>query len=175
MPAELRTSQFPYRLLRDTVSSADTDLAAATKTWATFVSTYHPTSGSSGIAKEIRPRENKLVICFDFKNANTDTAACSIYMYTEGGPAEFVCSVDTITAGAQQSDFTSTTRYFGDTIGTMTQRFLGGSGAVEEVDSAGNDGVAKLHITDAKGYKYILILFTTISSGDNVRAWFRGY
>lgn len=176
MGKELKTSQLSYRPLRGIVSSADTDLTATTGTWATFVSTYHPVSGSSPIAKKISPWENKLIICFDFKNANSDTCAVSIYVYTEGGPAEFVCSIDTITAGAMVSDLdhSATSRYFGDTIGTITQAFIGGSGAVSEVDSAGANRMAKLQF-DVVGYKYILCLFTNISASDNVRAWFRGY
>jgi len=182
MPDELKTTQRPWRLLRDTTSTADADLAATTKTGATFISTYHPVSGSSGIAVKIAPTENKLLICFDFKNANTDTAVATIYLYSEAagtgvtkvGPAEFACVTGTITAGAQQSDFTSTTRYFGDTIATITQRFVGGSSAISVVDGSGNDGVAKLRF-DVVGYKYILCLFTTISANDNVRAWMRGY
>ena len=173
-PNELKTIQLPYRPLSAVVTAAVSDLAAGTKTWATFKSTYHPKPPTYGIAVEIPPTWNKLILCFDFENVDADTAVATIYLYTEDGPAEFVCQTGTITAGAQESDFTSTTRYFGDTIATITQRFVGGSAAVEVIDGSGNNGVAKLKF-DAVGYKYILCLFISLSTNDEVRAWFRGY
>jgi hypothetical protein len=173
-------AQLPWMPLRGVVSSADTDLAAATKTWATFVSTYHPTGGSSAIAVRIPRTCRDIAICFDHKNADDDTAAVSLYGYREGGPAEFICSIDTITAGDQESDLgsPSTNRYFCDTIGTVTERHViypnpTGATATVEVDGGGNNGVAKLYFA-SRGFKYLLCLFTTISTNDNVRAWFTG-
>ena len=181
MSETLGTIRLPYRLFRDTVSTADTDLTATTKSWGTFKSTYHPRSGSSKIAIPVNERDNKAIVCFDHKNANTDTASFTIYAYRQGFPAEFVCSVDTITAGDQVSDgvldsfgTATTNRYFADTIATITQRWIGGSGSVEEIDSAGNNGVAKLKF-DTYGYSFLLILFTTISASDDVRAWISFY
>ncbi len=177
----LNTIRLPYRVFRDTVSSADSDLTATTKNWETFLSTYHPGYKTAGVAIEITENENRAIVCFDHLNADTDTAALTIYAYREGFPAEFVCSIDTITAGNQESDghpdgrgIDTTIRYFADTIGTITQRWLGGSSTVEESDSGGNNGIAKLKF-DTHGYKYLLILFTTISSSDNVRAWISFY
>lgn len=173
MPAKQYQSK--WRKLRDTVSSADSDLTASTKSWNTFATTYHPTAGTGKQAVELMPEDKYVSICFDFKNADTDTCACTVYAYREGGCAEFIFSIDTVTAGNQESDLdhTETTRYFGDTIGTITQRWQTGSSAVTEADSGGSNGVAKADF-DARGYKYLLILFTTISTGDNVRAWFAG-
>jgi len=124
----------------------------------------------------LAPTENKVVICFDFLNKDADTCAFSLYGYAQDGPAEFICSVTTSTAGNQESDLgsPSTNRFFMDTMGTVTQRFIGGSSAVSTVDGGGNNGVAKLRF-DAVGYKYLLLLFTAVSSSDNVRAWLRGY
>jgi len=176
MSETLGTIRLPYRPFRAAVSSADTDLTASTKSCATFVSTYHPTSGSSAIAIKLEERDNKAIVCFDFATANTDTAALTIYGYREGWPAEFICSIDTITAGNQESIYplsATTTRYFADTVGTITQRWIGGSSSVEEVDSAGNNGIAKLKF-DTYGIKYLLILFTTIGSG-STRAFISFY
>lgn len=173
MSDNLSTVQLSYRLLRDSVSSADTDLTATTKNWATFLSTYHPRSGSSGIAVELRPIENRLTVIFDFATANSDTAAASLYAYKEGGPAEFICSIATLTAGNQESDIVgggSTTRYFCDTITAPTQRW---PNTVGRADYEGDNGMAKLTF-DARGYKYLLCLFTTIGSG-STRAWFSGH
>ena len=49
-------------------------------------------------------------------------------------------------------------RYFADTIGTITQAFIGGSSAVGEVDGGGADRVAKIKF-DAVGYKYLFLQF----------------
>lgn len=180
MGESLRTIQSPYRLLRDTVSTADTDLTTATKTWATFVSTYHPDSGSSAIAAELTEYDNRVTIIFDFLNVDADTAAASIYGYKKGGPAEFICSIATLTAGAQESDLVKggkvsdssvTNRYFCDTFTTLTQRW---PNTVGQTEHEGNNGVAKLTF-DTRGYKYLLCLFTTISANDSVRAWLSGH
>lgn len=183
----LNTIRLPYRLFRNTVSSADTDLTATTKNWSTFKSVYHPQSGSSAIAIPLTENDNRAVVCFDHLNADTDTAALTIYAYRQGFPAEFVCSVDTITAGDQESDASvdangvadargvaATTRFFSDTIGTIIQAWIGGSSSVAEIDSGAANRVAKLTF-DTYGYSFLLILFTTISSSDNVRAWISFY
>lgn len=182
MGETLRTPQTPYKLLRGTVSSgsADGDLTAATKTWATFVSTYHPISGSSPIAAELSEYDNRITIIFDFENVDADTAAVIIYLYKKGGPAEFVCDIATLTAGAQESDLVEggklsdasvTNRFFCDKFTTLTQRWPTTVGQTEHEE---NNGVAKLTF-DTRGYKYILCLFTAISSNDSVRAWFSGH
>ena len=164
--SELHTKQAPYRIFRDTVSTADSDLGVATKKWSTFVSTYQPSlDGTSGIAVRLDSTTNRVTIIFDHKNVDADTATFVIYAYREGGPAEYVCS-STLLSGKQQTD-DATTRFFADTIGTLTQRW---PSSVSESDSAAADGVAKITF-DTRGYKYLLCLFTAISAGDNVRAW----
>lgn len=160
------SKQVGYEDLRAAVSSADSDLTSTTKKWSTFASSYHPES-STPKAVKLPDMCHNISIIFDFATANTDTAALTLYAYREKGPAEFVCSIDTITAGAQANN-DSTTRYYVDTIGTITQRWHGGTSAVSEVDSGGNDGVAKLTF-NTYGVKYLLCLFTTIGSG-SVRA-----
>ena len=164
MGESLSTIRTSYRLLRDTVSTADTDLAAATKKWSTFVSTYHPDSGSSGIAVKTDPMHNQVTIIFDHSNVDADTATFVIYAYREGGPAEKVCT-STLLSGKQQTN-DSTARFYADTIGTLTSTW---PATVAESDSAGGDGVAKITF-DLRGYKYLLCLFTVISASDDVRA-----
>ncbi|MHC4364800.1 MAG: hypothetical protein ACYSTJ_04955 [Planctomycetota bacterium] len=161
---DLTTKQKSYETFRDTVSSADSDLTASTKTWATFISTYHPRSSTNKPAIQLPSQANRITVIFDHKNANTDTATFIIYAYREGGPAEYVCS-STLTAGAQETD-DATTRYYADTIGTVTDRW---PETLTESDSGGNNGVAKITF-DARGYKYLLCLFTAISTNDDVRA-----
>jgi len=181
----LRTVRLPYRLIRGTdstpISTADTGLTATTKNWSTFKTVYHPKSGSSGIAVELTENENRVIICFDFKNADDDTAAFQLWGYREGFPGEFVCSSTEVLAGSQESDgmsdhlgIAATTRYFGDTIATLTQRYYGGSSAVEIIDcTTGNNGIGRIKF-DTQGLKYLLLLFTSISTSDNVRAWMSG-
>lgn len=172
MSETLGTIRLPYRLFRDTVSngSEDSALTASTKSWASFLTNHRPISSSGGgsgaLAIKLEERDNKAMIIFDH-TTEEDTAACTIYGYREGWPAEFICSVNTITAGAQESIYplsATTARYLADTIDTITQRWLGGSSSVEEVDSAGDDGIAKIKF-DTYGIKYLLILFPTISAG----------
>ena len=146
------------RLMRDTVSAAESDLAAATMSWAYFLANFHPGLGK-GTSKAVYmpPSEWFADIFFDFKNANTDTCGFSLYGYGEGGPANFICSVDTVTAGTAQNG-EETVRYFGDTIGTITAAL---TGSVRERDSAGSNRIAKINF-DARGYKYLLLLFTAV-------------
>ena len=182
MSQTLGTIRLPYRLFRDTVDQAtdgvDTDLTASTKSWANFVTNHHPSSGSGAKAIKLEERDNKAIIVFDFENIDADTAGCTIYGYREGWPAEFICSINTITAGNQESIYplsATTTRYFADNIGTITQAWIGGSSSVEEVDSAGTaNRMAKIKF-DTYGVKYLLILFTSISANDSVRAFITFY
>ena len=179
MSEVLGTTRLPYRLLRDTVSTGESDLTATTRSWGTFKSTYHPRGGSSAIAIPLAEADNRAVVCFDFLN-NDDEVIAVIYAYRQGFPAEFVCSTTGITAGTQISDgvedsfgTAETNRFFGGAIGTLTQAWIGGSSSVAIVDS-GSNRVAKITF-DTYGYSFLLILFTTISSSDNVRAWISFY
>ena len=167
MSVTLGTIRLPYRVFRAAVSngSTDSDLTASTKSWASFVTNHYPQSGGGALAIKLEERDNRAIIVFDHTTA-ADTAAFIIYGYREGWPAEFICSVDTLTAGSQESNYPlpeSTTRFFADEIGTIT-----GSNrwheTVTEVDSAGGDGMAKLRF-DTFGIKYLLILFTAVSAG----------
>lgn len=180
MSETLGTTRLPYRLLRDTVSTADQDLTASTSSWATFKSVYHPISGSAKIAIPLSEADNRAVICFDFKN-NNDEVIAVIYAYRQGFPAEFVCSTTGITAGTQISDgvedargVATVSRYFGQAIGSLTQAWIGGSSSVEVVDASSANRVSKIKF-DTYGYSFIMVLFTTISGTDNVRAWISFY
>lgn len=158
--------QNKYTILRNTLSSNDTDLTDAQKTWAHFLANYHPdvaTKKSSRI-----PRGAKLAeITFDH-TTEAETATFIIYAYREGGPAEFVCT-GALTAGAQETD-DPTTRYYADTIGSTADRWVK---AVEFVDAGGDDGVARVAF-DPFEHKYILCLFTVISA-NAVRAKIASY
>jgi hypothetical protein len=162
--SELFTIRTAYKIFRNTVSSVDTALTGATYKWSTFLSTYHPDDGSAKTAIELDPRHNQATVIFDHKNADTDTATFIIYAYREGGPAEQVCT-STLTSGKAQTD-DATTRYYADTIGTVTDTW---PATVSESDSGGSDGVAKITF-DIRGYKYLLCFFTAISANDDVRA-----
>ncbi len=177
MGQKLDTIRQKYRLLRDTISSVDTILAVGNRTWAYFLANLHPdTAGVTNKAIRTEEFENRAIICFDHSNIDSDTAALTLWAVAEGGPIEFVCSIDTITSGKQTSDLdgTTTLRYFADTIGTLTQAFVGGSGAVEKIDSGGADRVTKIKF-DLVGYKYLFLQFTSLSSSDNARAWIKFY
>lgn len=178
MGQQLETIRQKYRILRDTTSSADTILSVTNRTWAYFLANLHPDVATTSVkAIKTEKFENRAIICFDHGNIDADTAALTLWAVAEGGPIEFVCSIDTITSGKQTSDLGRANtgvalRYFADTIGTITQAFVGGSGAVEEVDGSGADRVAKIKF-DLVGYKYLFLQFTTLSSGDNARAWIK--
>ena len=165
MGQPLSTIRTKYRLLRDTVSTADSDLTASTKTWAYFAANLRPENGGIGVKTD--PMHNQVTIIFDFKNVDADTATFKIYAYREGGPAEIVCAStsNALVAGKQQTD-DATTRFYADTTGTITDKW---PATVSASDTGGGDGVAKITF-DLRGYKYLLCLFTAISTGDNVRA-----
>ena len=161
--------QTSYTILRDTLSSNDTDLTDAQKTWAYFETNFKPSVTVVGKAS-LLPRGSRMAeVTFDHSNANSDTASFIIYAYREGGPAELVCSGNLV-AGAQETD-DSTTRYYADTIDTTVDRWVR---AVEFVDAGGNNGVARVAF-DPFERKYILCLFTVISSSDDVRAKIAAY
>lgn len=178
MGQQLETIRQKYRILRGTTSSQDTILSATNRTWAYFLANLHPDVATSSVKAILTEKfENRAIICFDHGNVDEDTAAITLWAYAEGGPAEFICSIDnTIKSGKQTSDLdgTTTLRYFADTIGTITQAFIGGTGAVEEIDGGAADRVSKIKF-DLVGYKYLFLQFTTISANDNVRAWIKFY
>lgn len=164
------TRQVRYVLLRDTLAAAsvDTDLTATQKTWAHFVTNYSTDScrdvtGNPGKSWKVPLGANAALVTFDF-NDNAGTATFILYAYRERGPAEFICT-STLIAGAQTTD-DSTARYYADTVGTVTQRWLQ---TVYKVDAAGNDGVAKMAF-DLSGADRLLCLFTVIKAADDVRA-----
>ena len=171
--------QLPWRLFRTTVSSADTDLIVTARTWAAFQTTHRPkessAAASGAIAVRLSENEGEVLVCFDF-NDNAGTAEVVIYAYSEKGPAEFVCGINTITAGTQQGDLdeTTTARFFAHNFGAITQRWIGGADSVTEIDSNADNGVAKLRFK-TYGYKYLLVLFPTLSGSDNVRAYIKGF
>lgn len=151
--------QSKYAVLRNTVTVADSDLTTTTSTWATFLSTYHP---SLTTPKSVKiPQEcTEIDLIFDFAAADTDTAALSLYAYREDGDAELVCSIDTITAGAMKTN-DGTARYYADTIGTVTSAW---PATITETDSAAGNRMAKLTF-NTRGYRYLMCLFTTIGAG----------
>lgn len=170
MAYPLGTIQTSYRPLRALVSSVDTDLTASQKKWSYFVSTLHPTSGSSAIAIKLDPRFNQATIIFDH-TAEAHTGTFFIYAVREAGskspeiaPIERVVT-STLVAGAQETN-DSTARYWADTIGTVTSTW---PATVSKSDAAAGNGVAKITF-DIRGYKYLLCLFTVISAG-GIRAW----
>jgi hypothetical protein len=179
MAGQLFTHRGSYRLLRDTVSASETILSVTNRTWAYFLANLHPAVSTDSVkAIATTEFENRAIICFDH-NDNAGTAQVDLWAVAEGGPIEFVCNIDTITAGTQTSDLGRTNtsqalRFFSDTIGTITQAFVGGSGAVEEVDGGGNNRVSKIKF-DLVGYKYLFLQFTTVSASDDVRAWVKFY
>lgn len=153
--------QVSYATLRATCTSADTNLTTITSTWATFLSSYHPDLASPTVrAIRIPSQCSEVDIIFDFETADTDTAAFSLYAYREGGDAELVCAIDTITAGAMKTN-DGTARYYADTIGTVTSTW---PSTITESDSAAGNRMAKLTFA-TRGYKYLLGLFTTIGAG----------
>ena len=163
------TEQNRYTILRNTLSSNDTDLTASQKTWAYFETNFKPSVTVIKKSSQL-PRGAKIAeIIFDHKNADSDTATFIIYAYREGGPAEFVCT-GVLTAGAQETD-DSTARYYADTIATFSERW---PKAVEPADASANNGVAKVAF-DPLERKFILCLFTVISSSDDVRAKIAAY
>lgn len=179
MGQQLETIRQKYRLLRDTVSSSETILSVTNRTWAYFLANLHPDVSTSSVkAIKMEKFENRAIICFDHNN-NSGTAQVDLWAVSEEGPIEFVCNIDTITAGTQTSDLGRANtgvalRYFTGTIGTITQAFIGGSSAVEKVDGGGANRVSKIKF-DAVGYKYLFLQFTTVSGSDDVRAWIKFY
>jgi hypothetical protein len=171
--AETRHSK--YVTLRDTLATADTDLADDEKTWAHFGTNYSTdcvapdVDGNALMSWKAPDSANAVTVIFDHKNADADTATFILYAYREKGPAEFVCS-GSLTAGAQAND-DATARYYADTIASFVQRWIQ---TVAQTDAGGNDGVAKVSF-DLCGYSRVLCLFDDISANDNVRAkiaWF---
>jgi len=152
--------QSQYTLLRSTVSSADSNLTTTTSKWSTFLSSYHPDLAAPKAAR-IPQDCTEIDIIFDFA-ADADTAALSLYAYREGGDAELVCTIDTITGGQM---VTNDGRYYGDTIGTVTSTW---PSTITETDSAGSNRMAKLTF-DTRGYRYLLPLFTSLGAGSTVR------
>ena len=160
------------RELRSVVSAAETALTGSTMSWAYFLANFEPgRSDAVGDSEgfKLGKFDRRGEIYCDFEHADTDTCGISLYGYAQGGPAQLILSVDTITAGDAENG-EETVRYFGDTIGTITTL---PSGEATERNGGGDDQVASIEF-DARAFKYILLLVTAVSATDDVRWFFRG-
>ena len=157
-----------YEILRDTVSTADSDLTSAQKTWDYFVANWKSQGSTSS---RVPLQAKKAIVSFDHKNADADTASFSLYGYSEGGPAELICTGD-LTAGDLATN-DATARYYadtvddsGDTAGQVNDSHIT---SVVVADGSGANGVTRL-VFDTYHFNHILCLFNAISTSDNVRA-----
>ena len=139
--------------------------------WKSFLAVDDPQNGSLKRAVLLQGHDRQVEIYCDFKNVDTDTCGISVYGYADGGPAQLMFSTASaqITAGKAQNG-EETVRFFGDTISTVTS-----VPATEftERNGGATDDVASIQF-DARSFKYILLLVTAISTGDNVRWFIRG-
>ena len=153
-----RPSQSQWATVRSTVSAAESDINDVEKTW-----DYYRANLTEGAGYSFYVPDRAIVeVAFTHKNADSDTASFVIYGYKTNGDAAFVCS-GACTAGAMASNGG---RYYCDTIGTQVERW---PGALEFVDEDGDDGMARV-VFDACDYRYFVILFTAVSTSDNVQA-----
>ena len=167
--ADRRTS---IRDLRSVVSAAETDLTGSTMSWAYFLANFEPgRTGAIGDSKgfKLGKFDRRVELFCDFLNADTDTCGISLYGYADGGPAQLILTVDTITAGDAENG-EETVRYFGDTIGTITTV---PTGEATERNGGGTNDVASIEV-DVRSFTYILLLVTAVSGSDNVRWFSRG-
>lgn len=159
------------RPLRTAVSSAETDLTGSTMSWANFVANYHPQrdgaiGDSAGFTLQGFERQGEIFCDF---NDNAGTCGISLYGYGNGGPAQLILSIDTVTAGTAENG-EETVRFFGDTIATITTV---PSGETTERNGGGANDVSSIQF-DTRGFAYLLLLVTAISASDDVRWFLRG-
>jgi len=162
-------SKAQFHVLRNTVSTAESDLSSTQKTWAYFHTNFHVHGNGNNTGKSILVPNSKRVaiVCFDHEHVDADTATAILYGYPEKGDAEFICSVN-LTSGKQTTN-DATARYYCDTFASLTNRWIG---SVGQYDYAAGDGIAKL-VFDTYDLRYIICLFTAISATDDVRAKIR--
>lgn len=144
--------------------SADTDLTAATKKWASIKSNYSP--GTDGLYK-LSGRHLKLEVRFRCNGAENDTADYVIYMLRELSDAKFAAS-GTLTVGQQQAteQIDSETTYYADKITVTTSRWIN---PVSSTDISGANEQGSI-VFDAAGYNYALVLIPALTlTGSNTK------
>ena len=141
------------------ISSADSDLTGAQKTWDYFTANHRDVK-----AKTVPLDVDQVELAFACKNADTDTFTAVVYACRESGDIEFVCTVAG-TAGSQQTN-DSTPRFYADTFASTSDRW---PSDVFYIDSQGNNGIAKI-VFDLRERRHVIVLFTAISGSDNVEA-----
>ena len=140
------------------ISTADSDLADDGKTWENLRDNLQDES------YEVPKEAGQIELAFTCKNADTDTFTAVVYAAREGGDIEYVCTA-TGTSGAQETG-ASTPRYYCDTLASTSDRW---ASDVFYIDADDNDGMSKI-VFDLRERKWVIVLFTSISTGDNVKA-----
>lgn len=172
--AVLSTSKAGYAIVRTAVETTDSAPSASQRTYAYWLANY---TAKSFIPSNINAyesqegRDNAVQFTFSF-NDNAGTATVAIYgiKYGESAanklytPLEPIC-VYSLTAGTQETG-DSTARYYADTAVESADYW----GNVEAMDASGDNGVSKI-MFDGRGYYAFVVLFTAISSGDNVSCY----
>ncbi len=163
---ELTSKQLSWRIARSAVAtgSADSDLTATTKTWASLLTNYLPEAGD-GMTR-LSTHTNKPEIRFRFTDTNgVDTATYKMYAIRENGDAKFVAT-GLATAGTQKATdlISGAASYYADTITITLQKWHTDVKSSNEDSGAADNEQAGL-MFDAQGYKYLLILLTAVSAG----------
>ena len=151
------TKQLTWATPRDSVSSADTGIAAAAgagdRTWA---------NRPAAKLFDVVQKGNSAVI--RFRHLTGTSCVYNVYVYRDKDDAEFVCT-GTATKGTQSATMENggSATLYADTI-TVTDRW---NKEVSSTDVSGNNEMAKL-VFDLTGASKILVELTTISGGGSV-------
>jgi len=161
------TQSVGYDLVRSQVATADTDPNSSQRTLAYYTANltdkdYVPRNDDLSLVSFA----NYLQMTFTFNDASA-TGVVTVYAIRHSSgvlsPLEPVCSY-TILAGSQQAGET-TERYWADQATVVSNPW-----SCVLYDNGGTDGVLKIQF-DTRGYWAFVVLFTTVSSGDNISAY----
>lgn len=156
LPVNTQTPQFTWNRYRNAVATADSALAAATKTWA------------------LRPVANLFDIPAEYNNAeirfvgkdNDTTGTYTVYLYAKNDDAVKVCT-GTLTAGLQEATGGG---FYIDTI-TSTSSW---PTTIATGDAAAGDGMGRI-LFDATGYDYMFVELSVIKADDYISIDVRGF
>jgi hypothetical protein len=133
-------------------------------------------SDKPALAREIGPEWNYVESIFTMKNCITsEYAACKIWGYSKGGPAELICSICVKSSMVKFNATTDATHSFWG--GAITMDVNNHIGDITCLSPASACSIGKLRF-DLAGYRWILFDPYEITVGDGTlffNAWIRPY
>jgi hypothetical protein len=147
-----------------TDATGDATLGVTNRTFETVLSNYLGVGAAVGPKlMELRDYTNGVILSFECSNASEIGGAAEIWGLPYKGDAEKIGSLNTITAGTQE---TEDGNYWATSMLEDTE--------VQTMEQVSGTNIKALNKFDSMGYKYILVLVTAkTSASSTIKVWAR--